>query len=141
MTAPEQFKPHHHGCKQIVEIVRDPASQLAHRFHFLRLVERLTGRLEFGLPCLVVGDITSDSIKDAVFRGAYPRQPYLPTVLLAILVLVLSNKMAVDPRPVGFGDACDKFLGMYQFAKLPWGRSQRHGSGGETPKERSRSRL
>jgi len=46
----QQFRIPQDDRKQVVEVVRDPAGQLAHRFHFLGLVKPLLAFVEFLRP-------------------------------------------------------------------------------------------
>ncbi len=68
--------------QQIIEVVRDAAGQLAHRFHLLRLPQCV-------LTLAVVGDVTADRIEAIAFGDGRPRDPECFTVF--------SNHAVVEP--------------------------------------------
>ena len=69
-----------HDLQQIVEIVSEPAGELADGFHLLRLAQRFLRFFQARLCCFVFSDVTADGIDAAPARRCRPRQPARFTV-------------------------------------------------------------
>ena len=93
-TGLQQIQRSDDSRQQIVEVVRDAAGQLPHRFHLLGLQQGLLGGLQpFGRG-LLRGDVAGDRIDVIPVGHAGPRQPAVGSVLVA--------KAAFEPDG-GFG--------------------------------------
>ena len=71
-TGLQQIQRSDDARQQIVEVVRDTAGQLPHRFHLLELQQRLFGDLQPLGRGLVGGDIAGDRIDVIAVRHAGP---------------------------------------------------------------------
>ena len=82
-TGLQQIQRSDDAGQQIVEVVRDAAGQLPHRFHLLGLQQRLLGGLQPLGRGLLRGDVAGDRIDVIPVRHAGPRQPAVRSVLVA----------------------------------------------------------
>jgi hypothetical protein len=68
----QQIQRSHDSGQQIVEVVRDAAGQLAHRFHLLRLLQGFFGRPQPVGRGLLRGDVAGHRIDVIPVRHAGP---------------------------------------------------------------------
>ncbi len=119
--------------QQVVEVVRQPARELPHRLHLLRLPEhRLRLGQRLGL-LLFNGDIARDGVDQPGFRHRGPGQPAVAAAFVSVAVLEARGGRALG-RPARLGQRGRGIVGMDQLHErmadqvvlLP---AQQHGPG------------
>jgi hypothetical protein len=92
-------------CQQIVEVVRHPAGELAHRLHLLALAQRLLRGGELGLAPFVGRDIAPGGVGHIDRRRRYPRNPARGAILVAVPVDD-ARSPAFSRQLIGFHGRC-----------------------------------